>query len=148
MDHRTTKTKRLLRKYFQQPPKTFFLCAGWAFLALAFIGVFVPLLPTTPLIIVAAACFSRSSKQMETWLLRHPEFGNFLINWRMYGAIPTKGKWLAFIGCISGFLIFILGKQPGWPLIIIVAVGMLIPLIYIFTRPSCLKIPSAPLGEK
>jgi uncharacterized protein len=70
-------------------------CLGWVFVALGVIGLFLPLLPTTPFMIVAATLFARSSPRFEKWLLDHPRFGQPLTDWRKHGAISTRAKILA-----------------------------------------------------
>jgi len=70
--------------------------AGIASLALGIIGIFVPLLPTTPFVLLAAFCFARGSTRCEAWLLNHPRFGPMVRNWRDHHAIPLRAKQLAW----------------------------------------------------
>ncbi len=51
-----------------------FLVLGLIFTGLGFLGIFLSVLPTVPFLIVAAACFARSSERLENWLLAHPQF--------------------------------------------------------------------------
>lgn len=69
-----------------------YLAVGLLFVALGFVGAFLPVLPTTPFLILAAACFARSSRQLESWLLDHPRFVPTLRDWRERGAIPDQGE--------------------------------------------------------
>ncbi|MFC2135498.1 YbaN family protein [Bacteroidota bacterium] len=55
-------------------------------------GIFLPLLPTTPFLLLAAACFIRSSDRLYNWLLNHRLFGNYIRNYREHKAIPLKAK--------------------------------------------------------
>lgn len=113
-----------------------YLALGWLFVALGFIGAFLPLLPTTPFLIVAAACFASSSPRLETWLLDHQRFGHFLREWRLRGAIPRKAKMMSLAGTSLGFAMFIIGTKPSLPLAAAAALLMLVGLVYVFSRPS------------
>lgn len=64
-------------------------------LALGIIGIFLPLLPTTPFVLLAAACFARGSERFHGWLLSHPRFGPLVHDWQTHRAIPLRAKWLA-----------------------------------------------------
>ncbi|ACI93659.1 membrane protein [Afipia carboxidovorans OM5] len=113
-----------------------YLVLGLICVALGFIGVFLPVLPTTPFLILAAACFARSSPRLENWLLSHPRFGPMLRDWRERGAIPRKAKLMALAGTSIGFLAFWAGSNPGPLLMAGVAILMLSGLAYVFSRPS------------
>lgn len=116
--------------------RAFFLVLGFVFVGLGFIGAFLPVLPTTPFLILATACFARSSTRFENWLLDHPRFGPLLTDWRARGAIPRKAKFAALAGMIFGFTMFRLAGDPGLPLTLAVAALMLGGLAYVFSRPS------------
>lgn len=113
-----------------------FLALGYGFVALGFIGIFLPLLPTTPFLILAAGCFARSSPRLERWLLDHARFGPILREWRTRGAIPRKAKLASLAGMSLGFLLFWLGSQPGLLLTTLVAGLMLVGAGYVFSRPD------------
>ncbi len=113
-----------------------YLVLGLLLVALGFIGAFLPVLPTTPFLILAAACFTRSSRRLETWLLDHRRFGPILRDWRQRGAIPRKAKLMSLAGTSGGFALFWLGSDPGPLLATAVAMLMLDGLAYVFTRPS------------
>ena len=113
-----------------------YLVCGLFLVALGFIGAFLPVLPTTPFLILAAACFARSSSRLENWLLDHPRFGPALRDWRSRGAVPRKAKLMSLAGMSLGFLLFWLGSSPGPLSATLVAALMLTGLVYVFTRPS------------
>ena len=113
-----------------------YLVLGLLFVALGFVGAFLPVLPTTPFLILATTCFARSSPRLENWLLSHPHFGSALRDWRERGAIPFRAKLLALAGIIAGFLLFWIGSAPGPILMASVGTFMIVGLVYVFTRPS------------
>ena len=113
-----------------------YLVLGLLLVALGLIGAFLPVLPTTPFLILAAACFARSSNRLEAWLLDHPRFGPTLRDWRLRGAVPRKAKLMSLAGMSVGFLLFWIGTSPGPLSAVAVAALMLTGLVYIFSRPS------------
>jgi len=68
------------------------LAVGWLSVALGFIGIFVPVLPTTPFLLLAAACFVRSSQRFYNWLVMHPRLGPWFRDYLDGNGIPLKGK--------------------------------------------------------
>lgn len=73
------------------------LLAGTVALALGVLGIFLPLLPTTPFVLLAAWCFSRGSARWEHWVLHHPRWGPMVRDWRATRAIPLRAKQFAFV---------------------------------------------------
>jgi uncharacterized protein len=76
--------------------RTTWLLAGALALATGVVGIFLPLLPTTPFVLLAAFCFARGSPRWEAWLLAHPRFGPLVRDWRARRAIPLRAKQLAW----------------------------------------------------
>ena len=79
----------------QRVIKALLLTAGTICLSLGAIGIFVPLLPATPFLLVAAACYMRSSERMYNWLLNNRWFGTYIKNYREGKGIPLKTKIIA-----------------------------------------------------
>ncbi|BAN47632.1 YbaN family protein [Metapseudomonas resinovorans] len=73
------------------------LAIGWLSVALGVIGIFVPVLPTTPFLLLAAACFVRSSRRFYLWLVEHPRLGPWIRDYLEGQGIPLKGKVYALV---------------------------------------------------
>lgn len=79
---------------------------GLLALGLGILGIFLPVLPTTPLLLLAAALFLRSNKGLYDWLLNHPRLGPYIRNFLEHKAIPLKIKvlsvtlvWITLLNC-------------------------------------------------
>ena len=83
--------------------RPFWLVVGGLAVALAAAGVVLPLLPTTPFLLVAAFAFARSSPRLHAWLMTHRLFGPLIDNWRRYGAISRRAKIAAIAGMAGVF---------------------------------------------
>ena len=108
---------------------------GLTALGLAIAGAFLPLLPTTPFLLVAAFAFARSSPRLHDWLINHRYFGPMITNWRQHGAISRRAK-IAAVGAmiaavmlswIGGFSSFVIGLQ-------LAVMGCV--ALFILTRPD------------
>ena len=69
--------------------------AGTGFVGLGILGAFLPVLPTTPFMLLAAACYARASTRFYNRLLNNRTFGPAIREWRRYRALPYRTKWLA-----------------------------------------------------
>lgn len=113
-----------------------YMIIGCLMVVIGAIGVALPLLPTTPFLLVAAACFARSSPRLEAWLLAHRRFGPLVAAWRERGAIPRSGKLLSSAGMALGFYGFYAGSRPGpWLMAIVASIFVLIG-VYVWSRPE------------
>lgn len=113
-----------------------FLSLGWIFVALGFAGAFLPVLPTTPFLLLAVACFARSSPRLEAWLMSHPKFGPVLTGWRSKGQIPRRAKLAAVTTMSVSYAIFWFGTSPPFWRATLVAALMIGPAIFVVTRPE------------
>jgi uncharacterized protein len=72
--------------------KYLYLTAGFLTLGTGVVGIFIPVLPTTPFLLLAAACFLKSSEKMYTWLIGHKVFGKYIENYIKYKAVSRNSK--------------------------------------------------------
>lgn len=112
-----------------------YLTIGWFAVGLALLGVALPLLPTTPFLLVAAWAFAKGSPRLQAWLYGHPRFGPFLTDWRDQGAIPRRAKLLAVGGMSASWAL--LAATTANPLVPVFAgAGMAAVAVYVVTRPE------------
>jgi len=77
--------------------RALFFVAGILALGFGIAGIFLPVLPTTPLVLLAAACFARSYRPFHEWLLAHRKFGPMIHEWQVHGSIPYRTKITAIV---------------------------------------------------
>lgn len=126
---------QLFQKMMRGFHKGWWYIAGISSLVLGVIGAFLPILPTTPLIILAAFCFSKSSPKLQAWLENSKTFGPIITDWRKTGAIAPKYKFMAVSMMAVTFIASAILGASGLVLII-QAVGMSLGAAYVLTRPS------------
>lgn len=114
--------------------RIFYLIGGWASLVLGAIGIALPLLPTVPLVILAAFCFARSSPRLEAWLVEHPNMGQHIVAWRTRGAISRRGKIMAALAFAAGIAAALAFSPWPWMLAPIIAAAICLP--WLWTRPD------------
>jgi hypothetical protein len=117
-------------------PRLIWLYLGHLFIGLGIVGIFLPILPTTPFILLASACYSRGSERFSVWLLNHPTFGPPLRDWRSQKIIRPKAKIIASLSIwVAIGMVTLSAKIPLYG-----KVGMVLVVIpvwlYIVTRPS------------
>lgn len=127
-----------MSKQLSQHPNRFkrllYLIVGWVSLVLGIIGIILPLLPTTPFILLSAWCFSQSSVRFHNWLKAHKFFGPMLENWQSDKGIPRKSRNRAiiFMWCGMSLSIFLVSKF--WATIMLISIGLCVS-IYLFRLP-------------
>lgn len=115
--------------------RVFWMAGGGLALALGLAGIVLPLLPTTPFLLLAAFCFARSSPRLEMWLVEHPRLGPPIRHWRAEGAIAPRAKGLALIAIAATFG---LSLAMGLPARVLWLQGATLGAVtlFILTRPN------------
>jgi uncharacterized membrane protein YbaN (DUF454 family) len=109
---------------------------GSLFLGLGILGAFLPLLPTTPFLVLSAACYARGSERFYNWLLSNRWFGNYIRNYLEGKGVPWKSKvatiallWIT-IGCSAAFAVQSLAIRI---ILIVIAIGVTAHILFIRT---------------
>jgi hypothetical protein len=110
------------------------ILVGLISLALGALGVFLPLLPTTPFVLVSALAFANSSDRLHRWLLDHQLFGPLVTNWQRYGAISRPTKILSLLSMVAVVLISWLLDVPTY-VIFIQVLAVSVSATFVATRP-------------
>lgn len=119
-------------KYIKKPLWFLF---GLLSVVLAVIGVVLPLLPTTPFLLLAAFCFAQSSQKAHQWLLNHKTFGSLINDWQQHGRIRRKIKFFSVsIMVVMPPLSWFLGA-PVWAVVAQIIVLCFVAA-FILTRPD------------
>ena len=112
------------------------IIAGTFFVGLGILGIFLPILPTTPFLLLAAVCYARSSKKFYNWLLNNKWFGKYIKNYRERKGIPLKLKILT-VSLLWGTIIFsaffIIQILFVSIILILIAIGVTIHILSIRT---------------
>lgn len=112
------------------------IAAGSVSLGLGVLGIFLPLLPTTPFLLLTAACYVRSSERLNSWLMIHPSLGKFIQDYRAGRGMPLRAKVVALVllwGTITTSAIFAVSALWARLLLAAVAIGVTIHLLSIKT---------------
>lgn len=117
----------------------FFLTAGWVSLILGLIGLFLPIVPTTPFLLLTAFCFARGSERFYIWLLTNKYFGSYIRSWRNHEGIPVKVKMyvlalLWYVLIMSAIFVVPLWTVRG--VFLLVGIGVTIYIVRLPTRRS------------
>lgn len=116
--------------------KPLYLIVAWFSVALGLVGIAIPVLPTTPFLLVAVWAFSRSSPELAEKIRNHPHAGPYIRDWQDHGVIPLRAKILATL-MMSGASLYLFrwSHAPYW-LSAAISAGMVLVAIYIWSRPS------------
>ncbi|GGY78684.1 YbaN family protein [Marinobacter zhanjiangensis] len=115
--------------------KTGYRLLAYISLMLGVAGIALPLLPTTPFVLLAAWSASRGSPAFEAWLHDHRRFGPIIRNWREKQAVPLQAKWIAAALLASSWALLRLSGMPPAGLVVagLFFTGL---VVFLFTRPS------------
>jgi uncharacterized membrane protein YbaN (DUF454 family) len=112
-----------------------YLVVAYLALALAVAGVFLPLLPTTPFLLVAVWAASKGSPRVHKWIFDQPRFARLINDWQSQGAVPVSAKWLASFMMIASWLTLLLSGAP-WLLLLGMSIFFLCIGGFLWTRPN------------
>ena len=125
------------------------IVSGTFFVALGVLGIFVPVLPTTPFLLLAAFCYARSSERFLHWLLTNRWFGAYIKNYRQGRGIPLREKLLTMVALwlsIGFSALYVVESWWGELLLVMVAVGVTVHLLRIKTSRADTK--THPAGKQ
>jgi len=120
------------------------MALGLLFVGVAVLGMFLPVLPTTPLLLLALACFARSSERLHAWLLSHRTFGPVMRNWHETRSMPRRAKISAVISIAVVGGTSVLFFVEGIELQLIVAGILLIPIVIVLSARTTESLESPP----
>lgn len=123
--------------------KGFLILVGWLAVVLAFLGVILPVLPTTPFLLLAAWCFSRSSPRFHYWLLYRSWFGGYIRHWQTHKALPKGTKPKAIIVILITFSFSIWVVSFWW-----LKIGLFVLLCWLVIFMYRLPVIDKPLPSK
>ena len=117
--------------------KPLLILLGSFFLGLGFLGIFIPGLPTTPFLLLAAGCYVRSSDRLYTWLLNHYIFGRHIQNFRENRSISLHSKIISLIAMwlMISLSVFVFIKNY-WIRILIAILGVIGTIVILLIRTS------------
>jgi uncharacterized membrane protein YbaN (DUF454 family) len=137
--------KFAVRKQPSKAVRTLLIIAGTVCVALAFIGVLIPVFQTTLFLLLAAAAYARSSERFYTWLTTNRVFGDYIRNYREGRGIALRHKLLTMLllwGMIGTSAIFFVETSWGKLILLVVAVGVSVHIITIKTALEAHKQPA------
>jgi len=107
---------------------------GWLSVVLGVVGIFLPLLPTTPFILLAAWCFSRSSPLFHNWLVSHPKLGPIVDTWSNGEGLPIKVRNRIIIIMWASMILSMLLIAKLWSALLLGLIGASVT-VYIMRKP-------------
>jgi len=112
------------------------IATGTICLAIGIIGIFTPILPTTPFLLLAAACYANSSVRFHRWLMNNRVFGSYIRNYTEGRGLPLKVKLftIALLWATIGISIWVAANWIVTAILLVVAVGVTLHIAFIRAR--------------
>jgi len=118
---------------FQRP---LYFVLGLTFVGLGILGIVLPVLPTTPFMILALWCFARSSEKFHQWLINHRVFGPLLQKWEQHRVIPPIAKIAAVTAMTASMIYVVMFSTAPWYALLIMGIFIAYAARYILSKPS------------
>ena len=112
-----------------------YLVLAYSATALGVAGVFLPLLPATPFLLVAVWAAPKGSQRVHDWIYDQPRFARLLDDWHDQGAVPIGAKWLATAMMLASWS-FLVWREYHWGLILGMSLFFCAVGIFLWTRPN------------
>ena len=112
-----------------------YLLLAYTATALGIAGAFLPLLPTTPFLLVAVWAAPKGSQRVHDWIYQQPQFARLLDDWQQQGAVPLGAKWLATAMMIASWS-FLVWRDYHWGLVLGMSLFFLCIGLFLWTRPN------------
>lgn len=116
----------LLRLHHSPLIRSLYLAAGCLALMLGALGVILPILPTTPFVLLAAACFARGSERFHTKLMTNRYTGPIILEWRLHRSVTRKTKRVAYVMTALSFSVSILIVPEMWQKIMLATIACIL----------------------
>lgn len=112
-----------------------YLLLAYTATGLGIAGVFLPLLPTTPFLLVAVWAASRGSERIHHWIYAQPRFARLINDWHEQGAVPLSAKWLATVMMVGSWVTLI-AIDSHWIVILLLSIFFLCIGGFLWSRPN------------
>ena len=130
-----------LARFKNKALKALLIFVGWLSVVLGVIGIFLPIMPTTPFLLLAAACFVRTSPKFYQWLVGHPRLGKYIVYYLEGKGIPLKAK-------IYTIALIAISMSVTSYIVPVTAVKILLPLIGVLVALYIVRQPTLALSPE